>query len=447
MPKAKTSKKKHSTRKPKQRRPRLGIYLLAGICAVLIMWGLIRDPEPAPQILEQIVQKEIKQRSIRAQKAEKKQPAEKESRITKIANEQKSDPDKAEPEDSSEPIFTVPPAPKPQKGETQLDLVIRGAAEKLGVPSSATRRSKQENLVSYRVPIDRSQMDLTYANMIIKGELERAGAELVKGTDSRSKQTLLFKKKDIGESYEVSLFYDSKLYQGKLSNRTITIVIDDFGAIVGKLLDGFFELDKEICFAIFPDEENSVSTMQRATRQGRNSIIHVPMEPIGYPRVNPGNNAILVQHSEDKIDKTLSQFIARMPECLGINNHMGSLATADPDIMQAVMNTLKRHNKLFLDSRTTNVSVAYQTAQKSHIKAFQNDIFLDSPNISSATMESKISRVIQLADSRHHVIAITHCHNQEKLDYLIEFVKRIKQVGFTLVPLSKIGERDIPEIL
>jgi len=132
---------------------------------------------------------------------------------------------------------------------------------------------------------------------------------------------------------------------------------------------------------------------------------------------------------------------------MGINNHMGSLATTDPDVMQVVMKTLKEHDKAFLDSRTSNVSVAYQTAQKSHIKAFCNDIFLDSPNINQSTMEAKLNRIIQLSKSQNHVIAITHCHSRDKLEYLQAFISRLKKAGFTLIPLSEVGEYEVPEIL
>lgn len=444
--------KKGRLKKIKRRRPRLGLYLLAGLGTVLIMWALIREPMPAPKDLEILVVQEIQERVARQEKpeitAKKSEPRESSRRRKRQVEQEHAVQTPTAVTLPQEPEqAVVVHAPKPRSGETEVDLVIRSAAGKLGVPDSATKRRKQETLIRYSVPIDRSQMDLTYANMVFKGELERAGAILLKGTDNRSKQTLSFRHQDYSERYELDLFYDSTVYKSVQNPKTITIVVDDFGAIGGKLLDGFFELDKEICFAIFPEEVNSVSTMQRAAVQGRDTIIHVPMEPIGYPRVNPGKNPILVQHTEDRIDKMLSQFINKMPHSIGVNNHMGSLATTDPDVMQAVMNTLKRHDKLFLDSRTTNVSVAYQIAQKSHLRAFRNDIFLDSPNISQSTMEAKLNQIIALAGTRQHVIAITHCHNQEKLDYLRSFVQRLKKAGFILVPLSEIGERNIPEIL
>lgn len=445
MPKRKSTPTKRKPIRKIRRKPakqlHLWRYLLAGAVTCIIMWALIHEPKQAPQDLEQITENQL------AKKASSKTRQGKEQTKANSAS-QDSQPSSVNDE-VIQPVVpkTVKAAPVPKPGENEIDLVIRSTAEKLGVPESATKRRKKEQLVTFSIPIDRSQMDLTYANMIFKGELERNGATLLKGTDSRSKQSLSFYRKSMPETYTLDLYYDSKPYSNKESTKTITIVVDDFGAIGGSLLDGFLELDTEVVFAIFPDEPNSVETMKRATRQGRETIIHVPMEPIGYPSVNPGKNAILVQNSEAQIDRLLTKFIHQLPDCKGINNHMGSLATTDSDVMQAVMNTLKKHSKYFLDSRTTNVSVAYPVAQKAHLRAFRNDIFLDSPNISQSNMDAKLSQIIQLSQSKSNIIAITHCHNKEKLDYLKSFINRLKNAGFRLIPLSEVGEYKVPEIL
>lgn len=431
MPKTKSHnpKKKKRVRK-KQSRPRLGLYLLAGLASVFLMWILIREPMPAPTDIKPETPKTADRKT--EQETPKKKP-EMVAADPKIV------------EDS--PIVRIIHEETPKPGEGKLDLSIRKAATSIGVPENALKRRSTDDLVKYTIPVDRSQMDLTYANMIFKGNLEQTGATMLKGQDSQSKQVLSFYHSDVPKKYELELYYDSKYYKDKNVPKKISIVVDDFGAIGGSLLDGFLSLDDAVCFAIFPDEVNSQSTMHRATRQGRETLIHVPMEPIGYPSVNPGKNAVLVQHGEAQIVKMLDGFIADLPDAIGINNHMGSLATTDADIMQVVMNTLKKHNKAFLDSRTTNVSVAYQTAQKSHIRAFRNDLFLDSPNISQSTMDAKLNQIIQMSASNKHIIAITHCHNEDKLDYLKSFISRLKKAGFSLVPLSEHGSHEVPEIL
>lgn len=438
MAKRKTKKPVRKTRKTsrKTKSPRLGYYLLAGLITVFVMWLLIREPESAPQDLERIAEDTKKEQTespkkptVRTKK-DKDKSAEEEIEITIAPVREKKE----------EAVVIV-------DGETEPDRIIREAANDIGVPPKALGRRTGDGRISFSIPIDSAQMDLTYANMIFKGKMERGGARLIKGQDTKSRQSLLFEHNSFPDQYEINLYYDSKIYQRQTSQKTITIVVDDFGGISGKLLEGFFSVDPEVCFAIFPEERHSDQTMRLAKRQGRDTIIHVPMEPIGYPRVNPGKNAILVQHSETQVRKLLTGFINKMPDCIGINNHMGSLATSDEQLMQWVSKVLKEQDKLFLDSRTTNVSVAYKTAQKAGIRTFQNDIFLDNPNITTITMDNKLEQINRMAGKNKHVIAITHCHDQAKLDYLKEFIRRLKNAGFTLVPLSEIDQRNIPEIL
>ncbi len=440
MPKLRNKKPKSVKRRTKKSGS-LGIYIVVGIFTSLIIWLIVKEPVVVTSPLTKSIQVEQTTDKHKDKKATKKA-------AKKISKKQRQDTEKAANTVTLKADDKAPVKPQPQAIlPVSMDTSIEKALEKLGIPKSYYKRKKSGELITYTVPIDRSVMDLVYVNMIFKGELERSGGVLIKGTDSSGKQSLTFGNKQGKDKYIINLYYDSKLYSAKQNPRTIAIVVDDFGAIGGELLDGFLALDKEVCFAIFPDEPNSVLTMQKAKAQSRETIIHVPMEPIGYPSINPGKNAILVQYDDAEIAKLLTRFIKQLPDCEGINNHMGSLATTDEAIMRTVMTTLKAHDKLFLDSRTSNVSVAYSVAQKTHLRSFRNDLFLDSPNISQSTMDAKLSQIIEMGTKRSNVIAITHCHTPEKLQYLKRMISRLKAAGFTLVPLSKIGQYNVPGLL
>ena len=429
MPKVR--KKKLHRVKRRRKDGNLGIFILAGVICSFFIWFI--TSEPVPESSAQNANIVTEQKKDKPQKQKKK--AKKAGKAITKSGAKSSVQDSKSAAEVSETIEHTP--------ETAITATIN----KLGIPKSYFRKRNVENVTVFNVPIDKSEMDLVYANMIFKGELERNGAKFIKGTDTKGKQTLLFSFPDSAKQYQINIYYDSNLYQNKQKKRTITIVVDDFGTIGGELLSGFLALDKEICFAIIPDEQFSVQTMDLAKEQGRLAIIHIPMEPIGYPEVNPGKNPILVQYDAHQIDKILSRFIEQLPYCEGVNNHMGSLATTDEDVMNAVMATLKKYNKFYLDSRTTNVSVAYSIAQKNHLRSYRNDLFLDSPNISQSTMDAKLNQIIELSNRNQNVIAITHCHNSDKLDYLKSIINRLKAAGFTLIPLNEIDKYNVPSIL
>ena len=297
----------------------------------------------------------------------------------------------------------------------------------------------------FSIPVNPNKMDLTFANMIVKGEFETRGGKLISGIVEDGGQVLTF---NVGtDTYQVKLYYKKPVSVLRKSPKYMAIVVDDFGAIGGELLQGFLNLPVEIDFAILPGLSYSEETMNRAYEQGRETLVHLPMEPLDYPLQNPGKDAILVQMDKSEVEKIVLKHLNSLPLCSGVNNHMGSLATTDKEIMSYVMEVLRKKGKFFLDSRTSAVSVAYQTAQKAHILAFRNDLFLDSPDITNATMESKIERVKQISQNRNYVIAITHCHSLDKLKYLRDFISRIQKEGFILKRLSDLKETEVPSII
>ncbi len=325
------------------------------------------------------------------------------------------------------------------------DSLVSALERKFDLPQGKISRKKNRGVLQLDLPVERRKMDLTFANMIVKGEFEARGAVLSSGKVEGNRQALTFTHGE--DEYAVDLFYGALSPQDRSSKRFLAIVVDDFGTVGDELLQQWLELPVQINFSIFSGMKYSEETMNRAHAQGRETLVHVPMEPIDYPRENPGDNPILVQMDQARVEKTLLRHLNALPLCAGINNHMGSLATTDNTIMGWVMGVLKKKGRFFLDSRTSNVSIAFQTAQKARIPAFRNDLFLDSPDISDATLEARISQVRELGQHRNAVVAITHCHNAEKLQYLKAFIDKAMAAGFTLIPLSQVGKTDVPLIL
>jgi hypothetical protein len=125
---------------------------------------------------------------------------------------------------------------------------------------------------------------------------------------------------------------------------------------------------------------------------------------------------------------------------------MGSLATADKDVMTVVLKVLKDNDKYFIDSRTTSSSVAYDTAQHLLMPSLENQMFLDSPDISDKTLNTKVRRVKKLVEQKDKFVIITHCTNREKYEYLKEFLRRIKKLDVEIVPASKLLHNKWAEI-
>ena len=190
----------------------------------------------------------------------------------------------------------------------------------------------------------------------------------------------------------------------------VALVIDDIGndrAIAKKLLD----LPIPITLSIFPFAPYSREIAKEALAKRHVILMHLPMEPIGYPGKgkDPGPGALYVRMSPEEIKKQLNADLDRIPEVSGINNHMGSRFTCDSEGMRAVMVVLKQRKKIFLDSRTIAGSVGYETAKEVGIPTARRDVFLDNTR-DVATIRRQLDHLVAIAKKRGTAIGIGHPH-------------------------------------
>ena len=98
---------------------------------------------------------------------------------------------------------------------------------------------------------------------------------------------------------------------------------------------------------------------------------------------------------------------AIVPNAIGMNNHMGSAATADATLMTYLMTALREQHLFFLDSRTIGKSVAGKIAKEQGVRVLDRHVFLDdSDNL--ADVQRQFQSAIQYARKHGTAIAIGH---------------------------------------
>jgi len=93
-----------------------------------------------------------------------------------------------------------------------------------------------------------------------------------------------------------------------------------------------------------------------------------------------------------------------------VNNHMGSAATADSLLMDALMAEIDRRGLRFLDSLTSPRSVAYQAARAAGVPALRNRLFLDVDHQDEAAITASLEALIASARARGQAVGIGHPH-------------------------------------
>jgi uncharacterized protein len=212
----------------------------------------------------------------------------------------------------------------------------------------------------------------------------------------------------------------------------IVIIIDDVG-YEGQPIDRAMAIDRNFNFAVLPNSTRASQIAERLHGQGFEILCHLPMEPRDR-RFSPGSNAVLTSMSDREIVDITKQNIAAVPYASGVNNHMGSLATADRRVMTDVMRALPQ-GMYFIDSRTDGSSVAAKIAHEMNVKTATRQVFLDDVQTDDA-VRHQMELLSSAARTKGIAIGIGHPH-PVTLRVLAEQVPQLKAQGFTFVRASQ----------
>ncbi len=209
----------------------------------------------------------------------------------------------------------------------------------------------------------------------------------------------------------------------------LAIILDDFGND-RSAADAAFSLPYPLTISVLPGLAHSSEVAEEASRRGYQVLLHMPMESLGDQHPEPLE--LRPGMPPDDIPMLVDKMMQTVPNAVGVNNHQGSQATADPALMSALMPVLRQRHLFFIDSRTTASTLAYDTARRSRVRsAFRNVPFLDDV-AEPAAVRAQLERAIRDARKTGSAMAIGHPH-AATLEALRETLPQLEAQGVRLV--------------
>lgn len=211
----------------------------------------------------------------------------------------------------------------------------------------------------------------------------------------------------------------------------ISIVIDDLG---DRWQEGrqTAELPGAVACAVLPESPHGAQVAALAQARGKEILLHLPLQP----RQGPAHPlTINAGAAPERREALLRRALASVPMAVGVNNHQGSLLTAQLEPMRWLMQALRRHGGLyFVDSRTTAETVAETLAWQQELAATRRQVFLDDAR-GPAAVHREWQRLLQLARRQGSALAIGHPY-PETLALLRSEIPRLQAQGIRLVAPS-----------
>ncbi|MBC7950306.1 MAG: divergent polysaccharide deacetylase family protein [Rhodospirillaceae bacterium] len=214
----------------------------------------------------------------------------------------------------------------------------------------------------------------------------------------------------------------------------IAVVIDDLG-VDKRRSEKVTTLRAPLTLAWMTYAEDLPRSTQAAHQRGHELMLHVPMQPMGEGW-DPGPDVLEVGVHPEENRRRLNWGLDRFDGFVGVNNHMGSRYTGDRTGMRVVMEELKKRGLLFLDSVTTDKSVAPELARNYGVPFAARQVFID--NEQSVTLVlAQLAKAEAYARKHGAAIAIGHPHDST-IEALSQWLPGLDAKGIVLVPVTAI---------
>lgn len=214
----------------------------------------------------------------------------------------------------------------------------------------------------------------------------------------------------------------------------IAVIIDDLG-VDRRRSERVASLRAPLTLAFMTYAEDVARQSAAARGRGHELMVHVPMQPLDGA-YDPGPDVLEVNLSPEELRRRMEWGLSRLDGYIGINNHMGSRFTADRPGMRVVMEELRRRGLAFVDSVTTDKSVAPEQARRFGVPFAARSVFLDNEQ-DVGSVRAQLAKVEAHARKYGSAIAIGHPHDAT-IEALASWLPGLEARGLVLVPVSAI---------
>lgn len=231
--------------------------------------------------------------------------------------------------------------------------------------------------------------------------------------------------------------WDIPAFPAAKNKAKIAIVFDDGGHNMSQL-EKCVTLPFPVTVAVLPQLTHSAEAASRVRSSGNEVILHQPMQSVNLS-VNPGAGAVTPSMTEDEIRAVVLANIYEIWPIAGMNNHEGSLITADAEKIGLIMQLCSQQEIYFLDSRTNSKSQVSYVSSVMGYPYYERNVFLDNTK-NRADILKEIEKGVDIANKNGVVIMIGHVWSADILPGILREVYPVLNAkGYVFTTVSQSG--------
>lgn len=214
----------------------------------------------------------------------------------------------------------------------------------------------------------------------------------------------------------------------------ITLVLGGMGLnerLTRKAID---MLPGDVTLGFAPYGENLQAQVNAARAEGHEILLQVPMEPLGYPGINPGPNTLLSDAHPEQNAAALKWLMSRFAGYSGITNYMGARLLGAERALAPVMKELKARGLVYLEDASVSLTISPKVVQQVKLPMQRASLTIDAEATAPAIMAAL--EQLEREAERNGLAIATGSGLDVTIETVAEWAKTLQEKGMILVPVS-----------
>lgn len=179
--------------------------------------------------------------------------------------------------------------------------------------------------------------------------------------------------------------------------------------------------------------------VREARQKGHEILLDIPMEPIGFPKNDPGRATLLTSSNEVENLNRLEHIMKQAGGYVGLLGTLGTKFMLHSETFLPVLKSIKQRGLIYVDSRSTSRSLGPELASSIQLPKAFNNVFVDREP-SQEKIKNKLDELERIALKRRFAVGIAQ-PLPITIEILSQWTKRLKRKQIALAPITAIVDK------
>ena len=181
------------------------------------------------------------------------------------------------------------------------------------------------------------------------------------------------------------------------------------------------------------------SWIREARQKGHEVLMDIPMEPLGFPKNDPGRATLLTSSNEVENLNRLEHVMKKAGGYVGLLGTLGTKFMLHSETFLPVLKTIKQRGLIYVDSRSTPRSLGPELASSIQLPRAFNNIFIDKEP-SNQKIKGKLDELEKIALKKRFAVGIAQPFPLT-IEILSQWAEKLKAKQISLAPITAVVDK------